>query len=77
MAVDIDAVARNFREEHSVTAAGVTLDRALDGTGDDCSGFIVQEIFAVFLFEDTVRQVASHSLSQRRRLLLHLRQDRS
>ena len=44
MAVDIDAVARDFREEHSVTAPGVTLNRALDGTGGDCSRFVVQEI---------------------------------
>ena len=44
MAVDIDAVARDFREEHSVTAPGVTLDRALDGMGGGCSRFVAQEI---------------------------------
>ena len=57
MAMDIDAVARDFHEEYSVTAPGVTLDRALDGTGGDCSRFVVREIFAVFLFEHTVRQL--------------------
>ena len=57
MAADIDAVACDLREEHSVTAPGVTLDRALDGTGGDCSSFIAQEIFAVLLFDDTVRQL--------------------
>ena len=44
MSVDIDAVARDLREEHSVTAPGLTPDRALDGTGGDFSGFVVQEI---------------------------------
>jgi len=44
MAVDIDAVARDRREKHSVTAAGVTLDRALDGTGGDFGGFVAREI---------------------------------
>ena len=44
MAVDIDAVARDLCEGHSVTAPGVTLDPALDGTGGDCSRFVVREI---------------------------------
>ena len=57
MAADIDAAARDFREEHSVTAPGVTLDRTLNGTGGDCSRFVVREVFAVLLFDDTVRQL--------------------
>ena len=57
MIMNIDAVARDFREEYSVTVPDVTLDRSPDGTGSNCSRFVAREIFAVFPFEHTVRQL--------------------